>query len=90
MQNDSVQNFLKVYIKKVVQKPESVTITTSKGKRTDYMITIKVAEEDAGKIIGKDGKMISALKNVISACKAKDNISYELSVCSNADYNAKY
>lgn len=80
MQKLSVENFLEVYIKKIVQYPDDVVITASAGKRSDYMLCIEVANEDVGKIIGKDGKMVSALKNVVSACKAKDNVSYELVV----------
>lgn len=43
-------------------------------------IIIYANQADAGKIIGKEGKMINALKTVISGCKAKDNISYKISV----------
>lgn len=84
MQNLPVQNFLEAYVKKIVKNPDEVTIIVNKGERSDYMLCIEVAEEDVGKVIGKDGKMVSALKNVISACKAKDNVSYELVVASKA------
>ncbi len=80
MRNLPVKDFLEVYIKKIVKYPGDVVISVSDGKRSDYMLSIKVAHDDVGKIIGKDGKMVSALKNVISACKAKDNISYEIIV----------
>ncbi len=43
-------------------------------------IIIYANQTDAGKIIGKEGKMINALKTLISGCKAKDNISYKISV----------
>ena len=35
---------------------------------------------DTGKLIGKDGKMINAIKTVIIGCKAKDNTSYRVTV----------
>lgn len=82
MRSLPVQNFLEVYVKKIVKYPDSVRVDVSQGKRSDYLFLIQVAEEDVGKVIGKDGKMVSALKNVISACKAKDNVSYELVVVS--------
>lgn len=80
MQEFSVQNFLEGYVKKIAKYPDDVVVTTDVGRCSDYMIRIEVANEDVGKIIGKDGRMISALKNVISACKAKNNTSYELVV----------
>lgn len=85
MKNFSVQDFLEKYIKKIVKHPNEVSITSSVGKQSSYVIYIKVSDEDIGKIIGKGGKMVSSLKSVISACKAKDNISYELVVVSSDD-----
>ena len=35
---------------------------------------------DIGKLIGKEGKMIGAIKTVISGCKAKDGVSYRINV----------
>jgi predicted RNA-binding protein YlqC (UPF0109 family) len=43
-------------------------------------ITIYANKADAGKIIGKEGKMIGAIKTVISGCKAKDGVSYKVNV----------
>lgn len=83
MQKFPVQGFLETYVKKIVKHPNEVKIKTDAGKRSDYILHIEVSNEDVGKVIGKDGKMISSLKNVISACKAKDNISYELVVSPN-------
>lgn len=80
MQSTSVERFLEIYLKKIVKYPQYIVIKREAGKRSDYMLCIEAAEEDVGRIIGKDGKMISALKNVISAVKAKDNVSYELIV----------
>lgn len=91
MQNLPVQGFIETYVKKIVKNPNQVCIKTNEGKRSDYILNIEVANEDVGKVIGKDGKMISSLKNVISACKAKDNISYELVVTpSNPDKSNKF
>lgn len=88
MQKFPVQSFLETYVKKIVKYPNEVKIKTTEGKRTNYTLNnytlnIEVANEDVGKVIGKNGKMISSLKNVISACKAKDNVSYELVVSPN-------
>lgn len=35
---------------------------------------------DTGKLIGKNGKMINAIKTVVSACKSKDSMSYQVTV----------
>lgn len=43
-------------------------------------ITIYANQADVGKLIGKEGKMIGAIKTVISGCKAKDGLSYRINV----------
>ena len=36
--------------------------------------------QELGKLIGKEGKMISAIKTLISGCKAKENRSFRVMV----------
>ncbi len=42
--------------------------------------TISVNSVDIGKLIGKNGNMINALKTIANGCKAKDGISYKIQV----------
>lgn len=48
-------------VKSLVDKPEEVTVTTSEvdGK---VVISLKVNEGDLGRVIGKDGQTIRALR----------------------------
>ena len=43
-------------------------------------ITINSNPQDLGKLIGKNGNMINAIKTILNGCKAKDNISYKIQV----------
>ena len=43
-------------------------------------IIIYTHQEDVGKLIGKEGKMIGSIKTLISGCKAKDSLSYRINV----------
>ena len=36
--------------------------------------------DNTGKLIGKDGKMISSLKTIITGCKAKEKRSYRVTI----------
>jgi hypothetical protein len=56
-------------VKSVVDYPEQVEITEVEG--TDSLILeIKVAQEDMGKVIGKSGRIINAMRTIISAASA--------------------
>jgi predicted RNA-binding protein YlqC (UPF0109 family) len=43
-------------------------------------IVLHANQADVGKLIGKEGKMIGAIKTLISGCKAKDGKSYRINV----------
>lgn len=72
-----VEDFIACYVKKIVRNPDLVFVEC---KQTDegYEYIIHAANEDIGKIIGKDGKMITSIKAFITGCKAKDGLNYKV------------
>ncbi|MGD0274823.1 MAG: KH domain-containing protein [Syntrophales bacterium] len=62
---------LTIYIAKaLVDKPEEVAVTEIKGENTS-VIELKVAKEDIGKIIGKKGRTIQAIRTIFNAASMK-------------------
>ncbi len=43
-------------------------------------IVIWAKKGDVGRIIGKDGSMVKAIKTVISGCRAKEDKNYKITV----------
>ena len=58
--------------KALVDKPEEVTVTEIEGEQTS-VIELKVAKEDLGKVIGKQGRTARAMRTILSAASAKIN-----------------
>jgi len=59
------------YIAKVlVDKPEEVSVTELEGKQTS-VIELRVAKEDLGKIIGKQGRTARAMRTILGAASTK-------------------
>lgn len=56
--------------KNLVEQPDKVEISASEGP-DGLSLILHVAEEDKGKVIGKQGKVIKALRTVVSAAAAK-------------------
>jgi len=56
--------------KALVDKPEEVVVTEIKGARSS-VIELKVAKEDIGKIIGKHGRTVVAIRTILSAASTK-------------------
>ncbi len=56
--------------KSLVENPEQVGINEVEGDKTT-IIELKVAQEDMGKIIGKQGKTARAIRTILNATAAK-------------------
>jgi len=58
--------------KSLVDKPEEVVVTEIKGQQIT-VVELKVAKEDIGKIIGKQGRTAQAIRIILSAASMKIN-----------------
>ena len=59
------------YIAKVlVDNPDEVRVTELEGKQTS-VIELRVAKEDLGKVIGKQGRTARAMRTILGAASAK-------------------
>jgi len=55
----------------LVDKPEEVAVTALEGSQAT-VLELKVAKEDLGKIIGKQGRTARSLRTILSAASAKE------------------
>ena len=68
---DAMLEFIEQAIKLLVDKPDEVKIdVVETEQRLIYELT--VGEGDYGKVIGKQGRNISALRTLVSAINAKE------------------
>ena len=65
-----MKDLIATIAKALVDKPEEVITTEIKGQQAS-VIELKVAKEDVGKIIGKQGHTAQALRGILRAASAK-------------------
>lgn len=58
--------------KSLVDNPDAVSVNEVEGSQS-VIIELKVAPEDMGKIIGKQGRIAKAIRTVVKAAAIKDN-----------------
>jgi len=75
-----VQEFVLTYAKMIATHPEALSIIVEPMDEFGDEITLFADPSDVGKLIGKEGRMINAIKTVISGCKAKGGKSYRVNV----------
>jgi len=70
IQMENLKELVVFIAKSLVDNPEQVEVTEVAGEQTS-VLELKVASEDLGKIIGKQGKTAKAIRTILSASAAK-------------------
>ena len=65
-----MKDLIKYIAQALVDHPEQVEVLEVKGHRI-LLIELKVAKEDMGKIIGKQGRNAQAIRTILRAASAK-------------------
>ncbi|MEW6079052.1 MAG: KH domain-containing protein [Thermodesulfobacteriota bacterium] len=65
-----MKDLIEYIAKALVDNPDQVSVTAIDGSQT-AVLELKVAKEDLGKIIGKQGRTARAMRTILSAASAK-------------------
>ena len=65
-----VKELLEHIAKSLVDDSDSVSVTEAKGERTT-VLELRVAQEDMGKVIGKQGRTAMAIRVILNAAGRK-------------------
>ena len=64
----------------LVDDPDSVSVSASEGEDNTIVLTLSVAPDDMGKVIGKHGRIAKAIRSVIRAAanRGGDRVTVEI------------
>jgi len=65
-----MKELVKFVAQSLVDNPEQVQVNEIEGEQTS-VIELKVAKEDLGKVIGKQGRTARAMRTILSAASTK-------------------
>ncbi len=65
-----MKDLIKYVAESLVDFPDKVEVSEVVGEQTS-VIELKVAKEDLGKVIGKQGRTARAMRTILSAASAK-------------------
>ena len=74
-----IADFVAQFARLIASNPDDIRVQVNEGDEITEIV-LYANQADIGKLIGKSGKMIGAIKTVISGCKAKDGVSYRINV----------
>jgi predicted RNA-binding protein YlqC (UPF0109 family) len=65
-----MRELVEVLAQSLVDHPEEVTVQETE-KDNEILLELKVAQEDMGKVIGKQGRIAKAMRAVVKAAASK-------------------
>ncbi|MCH3999720.1 MAG: KH domain-containing protein [Lachnospiraceae bacterium] len=74
-----MKELVETIAKALVDHPDEVEVTETQEGRSIH-IKLKVAPEDMGKVIGKQGRIAKAIRAVVKAASTKDNTHVDVDI----------
>lgn len=65
-----MKELVQLIVESLVDQPKNVVITEEETEDT-LVIRVKVAQDDMGKVIGKQGRIAKAIRTVVKAAASK-------------------
>ena len=65
--------------KALVDNPEDVQVEETKNKN-EIVLKLIVAQDDMGKVIGKQGRIAKAIRTVLKSVSTKENVKISLEI----------
>jgi predicted RNA-binding protein YlqC (UPF0109 family) len=68
--NVSLKELIEYIARALVDRPDDVEVAEISGEQT-IVLELKVAKEDLGKVIGKQGRTVKAMRALLAAASSK-------------------
>lgn len=75
-----MKELIELIAKSLVDNPEMVEVNQITHD-TSVILEVKVAPDDMGKIIGKQGKIAKAIRTMVKAAATKEGVKVSVEIC---------
>jgi predicted RNA-binding protein YlqC (UPF0109 family) len=75
-----MRDAVELIVKNLVREAESVDVRALERERSTTVIEVRVAQADVGKIIGRQGRTVKALRSLLHAAGEKQGRRYVLDI----------
>lgn len=75
-----MKEFIEYIAKNLVDNPENVFVEEKSNGENSIHLVLKVQQEDIGKIIGRKGRTVQAMRTLLTAIAAKEGLKSGLDI----------
>ena len=79
-----MKEVLEYVARAIVDEPDAVEVTEVAGERS-VILRLRVAPDDMGKVIGKRGRTVRAIRSVVRAAGSRDGVSPMVEIVEDED-----
>lgn len=77
---EDIANLVEALVVPLVDDPDAVEITSTDTDEGALLVEISVADEDAGKVIGRQGRVIKAIRTLCRAAGSRNGAAVEIEI----------
>lgn len=77
---EDIANLVEALVVPLVDDPDAVEITSTDTEEGALLVEISVADEDAGKVIGRQGRVIKAIRTMCRAAGSRNGAAVEVEI----------
>ena len=68
-----MEELVKVLAKALVENPDAVEVSTVEEENSRTVLKLHVAQEDMGRVIGKQGRIAKAIRTIVKSAATREN-----------------
>lgn len=76
--SEDVVGLVETVVKPLIEFEDDLEITSSEEGEDEILVEIRVNEEDAGKVIGRQGRVIKAIRTLARAAASREGAHVEV------------
>lgn len=73
-----IVGLVEVVARPLVEHAEDLEVTVADERASEILVEIRTHEDDAGKIIGRQGRVIKAIRTLARAAASRDGVHVEV------------
>ena len=71
-----MEELVRYLLNNLVENPDQVDVSSKNESDKVTVITVKVAKDDIGRVIGRNGKVASSIRTIVKSASAKTGKRY--------------
>lgn len=77
-QDEEILGLVETVVRPLIEYPDDLKLSSSYTEDGSILVEIRVNDEDAGKVIGRQGRIIKSIRTLARAAASKSNTHVEV------------